>query len=152
MLLSEFAVPTCNRPQSCKLEVCGWVVKCRICDPFSEISGLFLFMPEFSMNLHVYDPSGWTSVMVSPFPCCGAMVCSMQSSPHHTWQAVSPAYYLMSASPLRSEDICGEANHNYYYTRAFLLYHHQSPRSCEWPEQSHKGINLPAIISSNRSL
>ena len=30
----------------------------------------------------------------------------LQSFPHHTWQATSPAF-SMSASPLRSEDIWG---------------------------------------------
>ena len=75
LLLSEFAVSTGNRPQPCKLEVWEWVVKCRIFDPFSKISGLFSFMPEFSMNLHIYTTlSGWAGVTVSPFPCYGVMV------------------------------------------------------------------------------
>ena len=46
-------VSPCIRLQPCKLEVWEWVLKCRIFDPFSEFSGLFLFMPEFSMNLHI---------------------------------------------------------------------------------------------------
>ena len=53
LLLSEFAVSTGIRPQPCKLEVLEWVVECRLFDPFSKFSGLFLFMPEFSINLHI---------------------------------------------------------------------------------------------------
>ena len=48
-----FAVSPSIRPQPCKLEVWEWVVKCRIFDPLSEFSGLFLLMHEFSMNLHI---------------------------------------------------------------------------------------------------
>ena len=44
----------CNRRPPRKLEVWEWVVKRRIFDPFSELSGWVWFLPELSMNLHIW--------------------------------------------------------------------------------------------------
>ena len=49
-LVAPRKVSTCNRLQSYELEVWEWVVKRRILDLFSELSGWVWFVFEFSMN------------------------------------------------------------------------------------------------------
>ena len=98
---------TCNRLQPCKFEVWERVLKCRSFDPFSKFSGLVRFVPEFSVNLHIYtaDQGGlvlwyplspvaallFVAIIPSSYLAC-VFVCI---SPHHTWQALSPTLPLI---------------------------------------------------------
>ena len=80
-------------------------MKRRIFDPFSEFSGLVWFVPEFSMNLHIFLRPfrvGY-SVIVSPLPCCGILIRSKLPLIIPGRRYRPPP--CLSASPLRSEDI-----------------------------------------------
>ena len=41
-----------------------------------QILGMDLVAPDLSVNLHIYDPSGWASVMTSPLSRRGVMISS----------------------------------------------------------------------------
>ena len=84
-------------------------MKCRIFDPFSEFSELFLFVPEFSTNLHIYIY--YTALQ-------GGLVLWYPLSPVAAlwFVVIVPSSYLADVFACFSDErlaLCGEANSNY---------------------------------------
>ena len=122
-----------NRLRPCKLKVWEWVVKRRIFDPFSEYSE-WVSSCLVLLRVCIYGPSGRASVVVSPLPRSGVMLCS--KCPLTIWQVLSPARRSDCLAPSFRRHTARKQ-----LSKQLHLSKYPSNILCERPEQSQKHMH-----------